>query len=136
MSVKNSAGVLVFRRVGDTVLVLLVQSRGGESEAWSIPKGEFVIGVEEPRSAAAREIAEELGIEVDPLRLGPLGECVYANKKKRVYCFSWETTTELELILDNREIGRARFVTLDEARELLHKAQRVFVDRLVREISN
>ena len=135
MSMKNSAGILIYRRAGDETFILVVQSRGGETrEPWSIPKGEFKLGIEDARRAAVREVAEELGIEIDPIELSPLGESVYANKKKRVHCFSWEARSELKLKLDEREISEAKFVPLDEARALLHEAHKVFVDRLVNEL--
>jgi 8-oxo-dGTP diphosphatase len=132
MSMKNSAGILIYRRVRDEVYILVVQSRGGDTrEPWSIPKGEFKLGIEDARRAAIREVLEELGIEIDPVELSPLGESVYANKKKRVHCFSWQARSELELKLDKREISEAKFLPLHEARALLHEAHRVFVDRLV-----
>ena len=132
---KNSAGVLIYRRIRGEVFVLVVQSRGGEdSQPWSIPKGEFNKAGEDARHAAVREVAEELGIEINPIELAPLGESAYANKRKRVHCFSWEATSKLELKLDEREISDAKFVTVDQARAMLHEAHRVFVDRLVSEL--
>jgi predicted NUDIX family NTP pyrophosphohydrolase len=62
---KTSAGLVVYRKSGDTVEVLLVHPGGPfwarrDAGAWSIPKGE--IGEdEEPLAAARREVAEELG---------------------------------------------------------------------------
>jgi predicted NUDIX family NTP pyrophosphohydrolase len=64
--VKNvSAGILLFRRRGDDVEVLLVHPggpfwRGKDEGAWMIPKGG--IGPDEtPLDAAVREFEEELG---------------------------------------------------------------------------
>lgn len=54
---------------------ILVQQRPpGKSLAglWEFPGGKVDIG-EAPRTALARELAEELGIGVDPLDLVPLG---------------------------------------------------------------
>ncbi|HSB09199.1 MAG TPA: hypothetical protein VLM38_06780 [Blastocatellia bacterium] len=55
MSIRNSAGVLIYRRIEEELFVLIVRSRGAvESEPWSIPKGEFDKEREDPRHAAVR----------------------------------------------------------------------------------
>src|SRR5215510_5697961 len=66
---KAAAGLLLFRRTGDGIKVLLVHPGGplwGKKDegAWSIPKGEIESG-EEPLQAAQREFAEELGSPVN-----------------------------------------------------------------------
>jgi predicted NUDIX family NTP pyrophosphohydrolase len=114
VSMKNSAGVLIHRRIRGEVFVLVVQSRGGEV-SWGIPKGEFHRVDQGARHSAVREVSEELGIEIDPRELSPLGESVYANKRKRVHCFSWKAKGILKSKLDHREISDARFLRLDEA---------------------
>ena len=79
MATKHSAGILLFRRAGDGVEVLLVHPGGPfwkrrDEGAWSIPKGEIEPG-EEPLAAALRELGEELGPapELDPESLIDLG---------------------------------------------------------------
>jgi predicted NUDIX family NTP pyrophosphohydrolase len=67
--VKKSAGLLMYRKVGGSVEVLLVHPGGPfwakkDEGAWSIPKGEFGDG-EEPLEAAKREFQEETGFGVD-----------------------------------------------------------------------
>src|SRR6516164_8409284 len=64
---KRSAGILMYRRTGSELEVLLVHPGGPfwarmDLGAWSIPKGEFEEG-EEPLAAAEREFCEELGVE-------------------------------------------------------------------------
>ena len=64
---KRSAGIVVFKRKGARLEVLLVHPGGPfwknkESGAWSIPKGEPEEG-EELLSAARRELREEIGLE-------------------------------------------------------------------------
>ena len=61
-----SAGVLLYRRTPDRIEVLLGHPGGPfwarkDDGAWSIPKGEYEPD-EDPRDAAAREFAEELGM--------------------------------------------------------------------------
>jgi predicted NUDIX family NTP pyrophosphohydrolase len=62
---RRSAGILLYRRKGDAE-VLLVHPGGPfwarkDEGAWSIPKGEYDGETEDPRAAALREFAEELG---------------------------------------------------------------------------
>ncbi|MGN6523187.1 MAG: NUDIX domain-containing protein [Actinomycetes bacterium] len=79
---RRSAGILLLRRVADAELELLLGHMGGplwsrkHEHAWSIPKGEYDVEVEEPLAAAYREFAEELGFpcEVPAPELTPLGD--------------------------------------------------------------
>lgn len=62
---KPSAGLLIFRRRGGALEVLLVHPggpfwAGKDDGAWSIPKGLYEPG-EDPLAAARREFAEETG---------------------------------------------------------------------------
>lgn len=74
MSGKQSAGILLFRRVNDQTQVLLGHMGGPlwarrDARAWSIPKGEY--GPDEALlDAARREFTEELGLPV------PAGEVI------------------------------------------------------------
>ena len=63
---RRSAGLLMYRRSGGTLEVLLVHPGGPfwmkkDAGAWSIPKGEYEAG-EEALAAAAREFQEETGL--------------------------------------------------------------------------
>src|SRR6266446_1069177 len=74
---ERSAGLLLYRRAGDAVEVLLVHPGGPfwarkDAAAWSMPKG-VIDGNEEPLAAAWREFAEETGSvppEAVPVLLG------------------------------------------------------------------
>ncbi len=64
-----SAGILLYRRVGDTIEFFLVHPGGPfwakkDLGSWSIPKGEYG-PEEEPLAAARREFNEETGFAVD-----------------------------------------------------------------------
>jgi predicted NUDIX family NTP pyrophosphohydrolase len=61
----SSAGILMYRRTGKGLEVLLVHPggpfwRNKDDGAWSIPKGEMDEG-EDPAEAALREFLEEIG---------------------------------------------------------------------------
>ncbi|MEO7277645.1 MAG: NUDIX domain-containing protein [Sphingomicrobium sp.] len=65
MPTPKSAGILLFRRIGDEVEVLLIKPggpfwRGRDAGAWMIPKGMIEAG-ETTKQAALREFAEETG---------------------------------------------------------------------------
>jgi predicted NUDIX family NTP pyrophosphohydrolase len=62
---KESAGVLLYRRTGGRLEVLLVHPggpfwRNKDAGAWTIPKGEMA-GTEDALTCALRELAEETG---------------------------------------------------------------------------
>jgi len=82
---KHSAGLLVYRKRGDLVEVLLAHPGGPfwankDHGAWSIPKGEYE-GNEKPLETAKREFNEELGKEVPEGKLIELGEIEQKNNK-------------------------------------------------------
>ena len=75
---RRSAGILLYRRRGDGVEVLLVHPGGPvwarrDAGAWSIPKGEYTEG-EDPLAVALREFEEETGQRPPEAGLVALGE--------------------------------------------------------------
>jgi predicted NUDIX family NTP pyrophosphohydrolase len=147
---KRSAGVLLYRRASDGTLELLIAHMGGpfwknkDAGGWSIPKGELDPG-DETLAAARREFEEELGSPLPPVDLVELGE-VQQGSGKRVVVFAGEADFNADSATSNRftiewprgsgrqqefpEIDRAAWVSADEARVKLVKAQAEFVDRL------
>jgi predicted NUDIX family NTP pyrophosphohydrolase len=145
---QSSAGVLLYRRSGKNLEVLLVHPGGPfwarrDVGAWSIPKGEFDAG-EEPAAAARREFAEELGVELEG-ELSALGE-VRQKGGKRVVGFAAEGNFDVTAILSNTfdmewpprsgrkqsfpEIDRADWFDFEVAREKMIDGQRPFLERL------
>jgi len=147
----SSAGILLYRRRGDRLEVLLVHPGGPfwarrDQGAWSIPKGEYAAG-EDPVAAARREFAEELGAEPPE---GPVEDLDEVRQKagKRVHAWALEgdldaaaiesNTFELEWpprsgrMIEVPEVDRAEWFTLERAREKINPAQTEFLDRLAR----
>jgi predicted NUDIX family NTP pyrophosphohydrolase len=82
---KRSAGLLLFRRAGDDLEVLLGHMGGPfwarrDARAWTMPKGEYEAG-EEPLDAARREFREELGVPAPAGDVVELGDVRQAGGK-------------------------------------------------------
>lgn len=148
MAAKASAGILMYRRRGKSLEVLLVHPGGPfwrrkEAGAWSIPKGEF--GPDEPaETAARREFAEELGRPPQGALI-PLGEIRQAGGK-RVVAFAVEGDFDESRIESNQfeiewpphsgrrllfpEVDRAAWFDLARARDRIVIGQMPLLDRL------
>jgi predicted NUDIX family NTP pyrophosphohydrolase len=146
---KRSAGLLLFRRVGRGVEVLLVHPGGPfwknkDKGAWSIPKGEYDDS-EEPLAAAVREVEEEIGLKVkgDFIRLGNLMQ----PSRKVVHAWAHECDFDVGALKSNvfemewppksgktakfPEVDRAGWFSPDVAREKILPGQVAFIDRLL-----
>lgn len=146
-AVKRSAGILLYRRAGDEVMVLLAHPGGPfwarkDEGAWTIPKGEF--DNEDALAAARREFAEETGavLEGEFIALTP---CTQKNGKI-VHAFALEGDIDVHTIKSNTfemewpphsgkrsefpEVDRAEWFTLAAAREKINPAQRALLDEL------
>jgi predicted NUDIX family NTP pyrophosphohydrolase len=124
-----SAGTLLYRRVGDRLEVLLVHPSGNYNRKapWSIPKG-IPDADEDLESAARRETAEETGVVAG--NLVPLDAIVYRKSRKRVHGFAGEAPADAAPRCASWEVDRAEFVSLDEARRLIHPDQVPLLDQL------
>ena len=147
---KESAGVLLHRRGPGGVEVLLGHMGGPfwarkDAGAWSMPKGVYEAD-EDPRAAAAREFAEELGA---PMPAGPLRELgtVRTSGGKRITAFALDADFDAADITPGTftcewpprsgrmqefpEIDRAAWFDLPTAREKIVKSQLPLLDRLL-----
>lgn len=147
----TSAGILLYRRAGGALEVLLVHPGGPfwtkkDLGAWSVPKGEVEEG-EEPRACALREFEEELGASLDiPVEdLVELGT-VRQKSGKTVHCWAAESDFDPATLSSNAfsmewpprsgvqrefpEVDRAEWFDPDEARRKINPAQAAFLDRL------
>jgi predicted NUDIX family NTP pyrophosphohydrolase len=127
---KQSAGTLLYRGPRDRLEVLLVHPSGAynRNSPWGIPKGMPDPG-EALEDAARRETREETGISVEG-PLVPLDSITYAKSPKQVYCFAGPAPAVPVPACASWEIDGARFMTLEEARNLIHPDQGPFLDRL------
>jgi predicted NUDIX family NTP pyrophosphohydrolase len=150
MAGKRSAGILLFRRAGPSVEVLLGHMGGPfwvkrDAGGWSIPKGEYEPD-EQPEAAARREFHEELGVPVPAGELIDLGD-VRQGSGKVVTVWAIESdfdpkdvvpgTFDLEWpkgsgrIEQFPEIDRVAWVDVEGARAKIVAGQQPFLDRLV-----
>jgi predicted NUDIX family NTP pyrophosphohydrolase len=146
---RRSAGILLYRRRGGAVEVLLVHPGGPfwankDLGAWSIPKGEVEAG-QDPLAVAVREFEEETGRRPPEAELVALGE-VRQRGGKVVAAWAAEGDLDPAAVTSNTfaiewpprsgtrrefpEVDRAGWFDLDTAREKLVAAQAELVDRL------
>jgi predicted NUDIX family NTP pyrophosphohydrolase len=100
---KQSAGILLYRKIDNQLEVFLVHPGGPffknkDEGAWSIPKGEF-LDDEDPLMAAKREFLEETGksIDGDFIKLKP----VKLKSGKTVHTWAVEGDIDHEVIVSN-----------------------------------
>jgi|SRR5437588_9020985 len=149
----TSAGIMLYRRRPRGLEVLLVHPGGPfwarrDAGAWSVPKGEYGPG-EDPLAAARREFAEELGSAMPEGPVEDLGE-VRQKAGKRVRAWGVEGDLDAEAIVSNTfelewpprsgrvievpEVDRARWFSLEAARDKINPAQAELLDRLARAV--
>ena len=146
----DSAGILLYRRSGGALNVLLVHPGGPfwarrDEGVWSIPKGEYERGSEDPLVAARREFAEELGSPAPEGEAIELGE-VTQRAGKRVRAWALEGDLDSSAIVSNTcfvewpprsgrqleipEVDRAEWLSPADARVKINPAQVALIDRL------
>jgi predicted NUDIX family NTP pyrophosphohydrolase len=146
---KKSAGILMYKRSGEELLLLLVHPGGPfwakkDIGAWSIPKGEYEEG-EEPLAAAKREFCEELGAEPSG-EFWELGALVQPSRKE-ITAWAVEVDFPVTALKSNTfelewppksgqkkrfpEVDRAEWFNPAEARQKILAGQVEFIDRLL-----
>jgi predicted NUDIX family NTP pyrophosphohydrolase len=147
---RRSAGILLYRRDGDGIEVLLAHPGGPvwknrDAGAWTIPKGE-IDGDEEPYDVARREFEEETGHAAPdsaPIDLGEItqkggkvvvawaleGDLDPATAHSNTFPFQWPPGSGRYITIP--EIDRVEWFAPDAARQKLKDTQIPFVDRLI-----
>lgn len=113
---RKSAGMIVFRQDADAVrYLLLFQSK---SQTWSFPKGHMEAGETEEQTAI-REVKEEVGQSLSPLPnfCATLSYNLKHGATKTVVLFLAKASGDV--VIREREIAEHRWVTAEEATELL-----------------
>lgn len=147
---KQSAGILLYRKVHKATEVLLVYPGGpffsGKNDAgkWTIPKGEFTEEEEEPLQAAIREMEEETGFrpEGEFISLTPIKQ----KSGKIVHCWVVEGDLDVTTIVSNTfelewppksgikktfpEIAKAAWFPIQAAKEKINERQIALLDEL------
>jgi 8-oxo-dGTP diphosphatase len=129
-----SAGGVAFRRADSKIEVAVVAVK--PSRRWQLPKG-LVDAGETEREAARREVREEAGIECEVLEKIETVEYWYfaTQKGERVRFHKFVHFFLLEYVSGDtgnhdREIAEARWVSIDEAIEMLaFKSEKSVVEK-------
>ena len=145
---KPSAGVLMYRRQGGRLEVLLVHPGGPywakkDDGAWTIPKGEHEAS-EEPRAAALREFTEETGlvpcgplVALTPVRQrgGKLvrawaveGDCDPAAVRSNTFTMEWPPRSGRTA--EFPEVDRGAWFDVATARRKIRESQAALLDEL------
>jgi predicted NUDIX family NTP pyrophosphohydrolase len=133
---KESAGTLLYRQGENGLEVLLVHPSGNynRNKPWSIPKGLSDADETHLELTARRETREETGVEAG--ELVDIGYIDYKKSKKRIHCFTGPAPADAAPLCASWEVDQARFVPLEEARQLLHPEQAVFLERLLQKLGD
>ena len=148
---KFSAALLLYRVEHGSVEVLIGHPGGPfwakkDDGAWSIPKGEYVAGEEEPWCVAQREFEEELGkpppdgprIDFPPLKqpsgkiitaFAVRGDLDLAGTVSNTFSLEWPKGSGN--VREYPEIDRVSWFSVAEARSKLLKGQRPLLDQLM-----
>jgi predicted NUDIX family NTP pyrophosphohydrolase len=148
VAIVRSAGLLMFRRLGGAVEVLLAHPGGPfwsrrDAASWTLPKGEIDEG-EDPLAAARREFQEETGFPSTPPFL-PLGE-LKQKSGKRITAWAFDGDADPLRLVSNPfemewpprsgrmqsfpEIDRVAWFGPEDARTKVLPGQAPFLDAL------
>jgi predicted NUDIX family NTP pyrophosphohydrolase len=149
---QRSAGILLYRRRGGAVEVLLVHPGGPfwarkDEGVWSIPKGEYAVD-EDPLAAARREFSEETGMRIDgeAIALGSFrqstakivdawaieGDFDPATLRSNTFAVEWPPRSGK--MREVPEVDRAAWFTPEEAASKVIKGQRPILEALLRAV--
>lgn len=149
---KQSAGILLYRRRGRALELLLVHPGGPfwknkDEGAWTLPKGLVEPG-EDPLAAAQREFSEETGFVAQApfVELGAFkqpggktvrawaaeGEADPAALRSNLFQMEWPPRSGKQQGFP--EIDRAGWFSPDEARLKILKGQRPIIEALLKQL--
>ncbi|AXY72490.1 NUDIX domain-containing protein [Paraflavitalea soli] len=146
---KQSAGILLYRKIHKSIEVLLVYPggpyfSGKDAGNWTVPKGEFIEEEEAPLAAAIREMEEETGFRPE----GPFTALSPIKQKsgKIVHCWAQESDLDVSTILSNTfelewppksgkrktfpEVEKAAWFPLEAAKKKINERQIPLLEEL------
>lgn len=151
MGIVIASGLFIVRSDGK---LLVAHPTNHDEDFWSIPKGK-VEDEETLLEAALRETYEETNLDLkDSLdfNIYPLDRCMYKHKKKVLYPFLFLEKKESELnwsklrLKCNSNVPKERggfpemddykWVSLLEAKKLLHDTQVMCIDKIIEILTN
>ncbi len=162
---ETSAGILVYRiDKRGTLQVLLGKNGGPRYEnrhvgTWNIPKGHVEEG-EDLCTAAIREFVEETSLQlpsdINPINLLYLGTAYTSGKRKCVHIYAIKhdynvNGNHIEIksnlcetewpphsgnIIEVPELCDAYYFDIDTAKNLIFPYQKIFIERLLEQITN
>ncbi len=112
------AGILFFNKEGKFIIV-----KPTYKDYWEIPGG-CIDKDESPWNACKREVKEELGLDIDSARLLTVDYLANTDDKgdRLMFIFDGGLISETEvsnIVLQKEELSEYRFVSLEEAVEML-----------------
>lgn len=126
---QKSCGAVIYRRKdGGVEFLLLLQKR---SRTWSFPKGHMEYG-EDEHKCALREIYEEVGIKsvIQPGFREEVNYVIRSSINKKVVLFLAEAQESDEPVIRDSEILEFRWVSANEAAQLLNAGYAPLIRRL------
>jgi len=137
-----SCGVYLFDNHNE---LLLEHPTGHKSNIWTIPKGRMDVGETDYFEVAKRELQEETGVILDDLNIIKFEEFEivrHRNTNKYLKSFFIKVTNDFSnfefgcesMVYRNGlpvfpEVDDYKFVTMDEARDILNESQLINLDR-------
>jgi len=154
---KASAGILLYRKKGEAIEVLVVHPGGPfwakkDDGVWSFPKGQVEEEEKEDMlETAKREFKEETGFEAPSGEYIELGEVFYPRKDKKILAWATEGDLEAEKVKSNTfemewpprsgkkqkfpEIDRAAWCNLEQALVKLFYPHHPLLERLAAKLN-
>ncbi|WP_372876338.1 NUDIX hydrolase [Pseudomonas sp.] len=105
--------ILLFNSAGELCVHRRTLSKALYPGYWDVAAGGMVLEGESYAESAARELAEELGIEDAPLV--EHAHFLYDAAESRLWCRAYSAVSDAPLVLQPEEVLEARFMSLDEA---------------------
>ena len=100
--------------------VLLVQDPRGGKDIWELPGGRMNID-EKPQVAVKRELFEELGVDIEVIKVVHMEQFIQGNENARAFVIVYEATllnSEKDFEVDDTEVSQVRWFTKEEVQEV------------------